>query len=630
MAICEASDRAMWFGTEGGVSRYSVDSGGWAGFTTTNDLADNHVRTICEYSESDIWFGTENGVSRFGDSFNEFIVENGHAPNDVRTIIAAGDGALWFGTWGNGVSRYQPDIWDTIDFGKDQPVQAIYESDGGAFWFGIGMREKGLYMRSNSQGHDYSRRVKGPVTTIIQSNDGAMWIGTMEGAIRHENINWTNFTTDDSELVDNHVWAICEKSSDSALWFGTDSGVSRYYNDNWYSFTTDSGLINNHVKAILEASDGALWFGTDSGLGCYRKGEWYPGPSEIELPDYHVRAICEASDGALWIGTTAGVTRFQDGISKIFTSGNGLADDSVRAIFEASDGAIWFATADGATRKYRNFWTTFTSIDGLANNDVRTVIEARDEKLWFGTGKGASQLKPDTVPPFTFIEQGQGDTTGSATSMFVFTGRDYRTELDQLLYAYAVVDASNTPDDNDWSDFQSLTAIQTPPLFNGTYKFYVSASDRWGNIDPTPDTKTFTVDITPPTLTIISPKQEQHIKGDFPIIGSAFDNSPSHDFDCYRLYYGSYNSETQQYEWRTDQFTNLKLNEVRNDTLGIFHTTSLQDGIYQVKLWAIDRLKHESEDKVLVIIDNTSPQVKITYPNIGDTLSNVVNIRLLF
>jgi hypothetical protein len=46
----------MWFGTEGGVSRY--DGTNWKSFTREDGLVDDLVRAILEDREGNLWFGT--------------------------------------------------------------------------------------------------------------------------------------------------------------------------------------------------------------------------------------------------------------------------------------------------------------------------------------------------------------------------------------------------------------------------------------------------------------------------------------------------------------------------------------------------------------------------------------------
>ena len=138
----------------------------------------------------------------------------------------------------------------------------------------------------------------------------------------------------------------------------------------------------------------------------------------------------------------------------------------------------------------------------------------------------------------------------------MFHGNDSRTKQEQLFYSYAIVDASSPLDMTYWQTFSKLTAIQPLPLQNGTYHFYVRARDAWGNIDPTPATWAFTVDITQPTVAINSPSADQVVASKTAIIGSAFDSSPIRDFKNYQFSYayGTDREKIKEADWKRTDF----------------------------------------------------------------------------
>lgn len=62
-------------------------------------------------------------------------------------------------------------------------------------------------------------------------------------------------------LVNNREYSMMIDSR-KKMWFGTEGGVSRFDGTNWISYTRKDGLVENLVRAIIEARDGSLWFGT--------------------------------------------------------------------------------------------------------------------------------------------------------------------------------------------------------------------------------------------------------------------------------------------------------------------------------------------------------------------------------
>jgi len=315
----------------------------------------------------------------------------------------------------------------------------------------------------------------------------------------------------------------------------------------------------------------------------------------------------------IWFGTSGGLNRYQNGNWTTLTTANGLADNFVGEIIESHDGALWFGTPGGGVSRYQDkIWNTFTNMDGLALIPVYAILESGDGALWFGANAGVSRVNPDRTPPFTFIIAGPKNLIGTSTTLFEFSGRDYRAAQDQLLYSYVIVDTSRVPDERDWELFSTRTSVLTPLSQNGTYRFYVRARDAWGNIDPTPATWTFTVDITQPTVAINSPSPDQVVAGKTAIIGSAFDSSPIRDFKNYQLSY-AYETEREKIkesDWKTERFLKTQsTKEIRNDTLAIWDTAGLPNGSYWLRLSAWDTLRHESHDFVRVTVVRASQTV---------------------
>lgn len=610
--ICESNDGALWFGTMEGISRFK--NGSWTTFTTDSGLSNNGVRAVFKASDGALWFGTNQCISCYQDgTWRTFTTEDGLADFIVVAICESNDGALWFGTLG-GVTRYQTQTWITYNVENSKLLSnlifEIYKSKNGALWIGTGGggvsyfkdEEWTTFTTDNGLTYNY-------VYDIFESSDGTLWFATPKGGISHyQDEKWTTYDTTNG-LADNWVNSICE-SRDGILWFGTLGGVSRYYDGKWETFTTADGLVNNWVHTICESNDGSLWFGTYNGISRYKDGCWDTLTTESGMVHNRVFTIYQSIDNALWIGTLGGISRFYNGNWTTFTTADGLSDNYIHTIYESIDRAIWFGTATGGVNRYYNGnWVVFNSNDGLQSNSVLAIFESSDRSLWFGTRLGLSKVKPDKDPPLTIITEGprNKDIIGISTPMFIFSGKDYRTKQDQLYYSWTVVYTSIIPDSNHWSPFSKITSVQPHFLQNGTYTFHVRAMDSWGNIDPTPATRTFTVDITQPITVIEYPAYNDTLSQIIPIIGYSYDDSPIKDFEYYSIYYGKGSDAKSITEWKTLVSNNRK--EIRNDTLAIWDASGLR-GTYQLKLFAKDTLDHISEDIVSVHIVDATQEIK--------------------
>ena len=96
----------------------------------------------------------------------------------------------------------------------------------------------------------------------------------------------------------------------------------------------------------------------------------------------------------------------------------------------------------------------------------------------------------DVVPPETTITSGPTGTIIVDSASFTWAGADNLTPPGTLVYAYRL-----DPLEPGFSDFGSATARTYTGLANGTYTLYVKARDLAGNEDPTPATRSFTVNV---------------------------------------------------------------------------------------------------------------------------------------
>jgi len=100
----------------------------------------------------------------------------------------------------------------------------------------------------------------------------------------------------------------------------------------------------------------------------------------------------------------------------------------------------------------------------------------------------------DTTPPDTSITAGPTGWIKVQTADFSWTGSDDVTAVVDLLYSWKL-DTGGA-----WSAYSSATSTTLTGLTEGSHTFYVRAKDQAGNVDPTPAERSFSVDITPPTL----------------------------------------------------------------------------------------------------------------------------------
>ena len=63
------------------------------------------------------------------------------------------------------------------------------------------------------------------ISSVLQTSDGYLWVGTFEGVARFDGVNFKVFNKyNHSEIKDNRITVLFE-SSDQTLWVGTRGGA---------------------------------------------------------------------------------------------------------------------------------------------------------------------------------------------------------------------------------------------------------------------------------------------------------------------------------------------------------------------------------------------------------------------
>lgn len=224
------------------------------------------------------------------------------------------------------------------------------------------------------------------------------------------------------------------QDQDGFIWLGTSGGLSRYDGYNITTYTPDPddpySLNHNWVLDLHQTRAGALWVGTGRGLcrldkanqtfACY---EHDPNDPQSIGPGW-VTTIYEDRDSTLWIGTRdGGLNRF-DPATETFTrythdpgTQGGLSHNWVTFIDGDPTGMLWIGTHGGGLNRFDPETETFTHYThvpnvpaSLSNDEVRTVLVDQAGKVWVGTSRGLNRFDPATET-FTRYLDNPGDPT---------------------------------------------------------------------------------------------------------------------------------------------------------------------------------------------------------------------------
>jgi len=453
----------------------------WDTLNIEDGLAHNYVFDIKEDSYRNMWFATRwDGVSRYESSWRIFLhQENGFTSHEILALEKDNYNNIWAGLSGAGIYRYDGKNFKPVNDENGKPYQ------------------KAIY-------------------AIEKDSAGIMWFGTWGDGIKISTDS--TLSSVPGPLDNRNVISILEDSNKD-LWFGTRyKGVYRYECKDtiWTQFTTDSGLADKAVKDIFEDHEGVLWFATNGGVSSYDGMEWQTFNKDLNgLPSDKISAIAEDNKGTLWFATyNKGVISYDRSNWDFLGTGQGLVSDEVNSIlFDHNNNRLWFGTSRGANRftPYNDnyLWRLFkTFTTGLPHDWVNTILlepklneltKDTASILWFGTKNGIARYLGEAFPPETIILTSDNKTFTTAKPVFEFSGRDNISTLHEISYSYSIFRIDSAGDRHDvlggWSEFSFDTRVVVPlPLENGAYEIFVRARDGDGNIDPTPEKRTFTID----------------------------------------------------------------------------------------------------------------------------------------
>ena len=388
----------LWIGMEGGgLARFA--HGEFTSWTTREGLSDDFVRALAEDPQGRIWVGTDNGLVRFEDGrFVRIDGANGVPSLAVHAIYADREGNLWVGGsklvrigHAGGVIEFTLSGESMTGESSQNRVKSIIQTDDGAIWVGT---VSGLNRLSPGQ-KQFERvaGIAGTVRVLRQTSDGVLWIGTIgQGAWQYRDGKLTQITAPAS-LPSNTVLNLFE-DDERNLWIGTQSGMLRLTRAE-ASIVPLPKANDSDFGTIYQDRDGSFWIGSTR-LYHLKSGV----VTEEDLPglgNAHVRSVLRDRSGALWVGTDGdGLYRIANGSTTHLTTRDGLTNNFVRVMIEDGNGTLWMGADEGVNRiDWQNGRSTIKSYqmkDGLAYFSTRALLEDRDGDLWIGTERGLSHM----------------------------------------------------------------------------------------------------------------------------------------------------------------------------------------------------------------------------------------------
>ena len=247
------------------------------------------------------------------------------------------------------------------------------------------------------------------ITTALQDKTGYMWIGTYDGLVRFDGVEFKTFSrSNDSRFDFASARSLCQ-ASDGKIWIGhNDEGITSYVpNGEIHKFTMDSGLPNNKVNSVCEDLQHNIWVGTASGL-CYitpdHEVKTPNGLAELGQEKILIQELYCDTAGRVWV--TTGLENeffvYENNVMQRYEGLKSFKNATVRCVTQDDTGAFWFGVDPHYAVKSKNGEETVFDIshDHHAGTMVTEIIQDAKGNIWFGLDSGLTVLHNSTYAYF--------------------------------------------------------------------------------------------------------------------------------------------------------------------------------------------------------------------------------------
>jgi len=237
------------------------------------------------------------------------------------------------------------------------------------------------------------------IKQLLQTRDGYLWIGTVQGLARFDGLTFTIFTQSNTPaLLSNQITTLAE-AADGSLWIGTSANLVRYAGGVFTSFTQADGLKDRAINAVKAAPDGSLWIGGMSGIVRRVGNQFVNDIDTTGHPTLGMRNITLDHRQAVWLTIGKEVMRYQAGAFTSFGPEQGLPKDQIQVVTEDAGGRILAATQNGLFRLEGGHFVPWEHNAELSSTRISRIIPDRAGNLWIGSVGGLDRFHDGKVVP---------------------------------------------------------------------------------------------------------------------------------------------------------------------------------------------------------------------------------------
>ena len=282
------------------------------------------------------------------------------------------------------------------------------------------------------------------VTSIVQTPDGYLWVGTYNGLARFDGARFVTFDpVNQPDLSQTRVQGLY-LDVNGTLWINTfRGGLTSYRADVFHREWPDQSAYDMHTmlvdsssnrvtfvtqygevlrrnpavtngtwsvvsptagsRPIFQCTDatGTLWFLTRDGhILQFTNGGFKPLPTDGGLAGSHIYTLVADAHGRVWAGAENEIACWTGQQFKAMTPTNSAADIQPLQLFPMKSGALWVLDGERLRKMEGRAWVAeaapWRGLLGAASGRAMGVHEDRAGGLWFNHyGNGLFHILPD-------------------------------------------------------------------------------------------------------------------------------------------------------------------------------------------------------------------------------------------
>ncbi len=234
------------------------------------------------------------------------------------------------------------------------------------------------------------------VTSIAQTPDGYLWVGTLHGGLaRFDGVRFVNFYPGNTpEMMSVEIQRLFV-DSEGTLWIGFVGGQQFSYRQGRFRYERGDvrtpaawlrDLVACHPDRVILSSYAGWLFQADRRSGTNRWQTLVP-------PDVNLTtSFCEDHEGVIWYRTLdAGLAQFKDNRFQRLTDLRGLKSQQINVLTKDPAGRVWVGTEKELAVWDGDRFVTMTPTNGPAEIAVRQLAFCADGALWVRTENSLSK-----------------------------------------------------------------------------------------------------------------------------------------------------------------------------------------------------------------------------------------------